>query len=59
MLKVHEVYELEFVAFIDNLIVVQIDPAPLQAIDIVGTGIGFVYVDHLQLSSSSSACRSH
>jgi hypothetical protein len=32
----------DFVAFIDNLAVVQTQPALLQALNIVGTGIGFM-----------------
>ncbi|KAF2731862.1 hypothetical protein EJ04DRAFT_554411 [Polyplosphaeria fusca] len=36
------VHEQEFIAFVDNLTVVQTQPAPLQALGFVGTGIGFV-----------------
>jgi hypothetical protein len=32
----------DFMAFIDNLAVVQTDPTPLQALNIAGTGIGFM-----------------
>ena len=42
VLQLHEVDELEFVAFIDNLTVVQQAPAPLQALNLAGTAISFV-----------------
>ncbi|CRG91952.1 hypothetical protein PISL3812_09006 [Talaromyces islandicus] len=32
----------DFMAFIDNLAVVQTEPAPLQALNLAGTGIGFI-----------------
>lgn len=32
----------EFTAFIDHLTIVQTEPVPLQALNLVGTGIGFV-----------------
>ena len=32
----------EFMAFIDHLTVVQTEPVPLKALNLVGTGIGFV-----------------
>ncbi|KAH8690856.1 hypothetical protein BGW36DRAFT_432635 [Talaromyces proteolyticus] len=32
----------EFTAFIDNLTIVQTEPVPLQALNLVGTGIGFI-----------------
>lgn len=42
VLQLHGVDELEFVAFIDNLTVVQQAPAPLQALNVAGTAISFV-----------------
>lgn len=32
----------EFMAFIDHLTIVQTEPVPLQALNLVGMGIGFV-----------------
>jgi hypothetical protein len=36
------VNEQDFLAFIDNLSIVQAPPAPLQALDIAGKAAGFV-----------------
>ncbi|KAE8443144.1 hypothetical protein EG329_002313 [Mollisiaceae sp. DMI_Dod_QoI] len=41
-LQLHAVHEQEFVAFIDNLTIAQTAPAVLQALNVAGTGIGFV-----------------
>lgn len=43
-LQVHDVPVEEFIAFIDNLAVVETVPAPLRALNIAGTAIGFVWV---------------
>ncbi|KAF2107058.1 hypothetical protein BDV96DRAFT_461599, partial [Lophiotrema nucula] len=42
VLEMQDVHMPEFLAFIENLNIVQTAPAPLQALGLVGTGIGFV-----------------
>jgi hypothetical protein len=41
-LRRHDINEVEFVAFIDNLAVAQAPPAPLQALNVAGQAVGFV-----------------
>lgn len=41
-LRVHDINEGDFVAFIDNLAVAQAAPPPLQVLDLAGSAIGFV-----------------
>lgn len=38
----HDINEVEFVAFIDNLAVAQAPPVPLQVLNVAGQAIGFV-----------------
>ncbi len=41
-LEPFNIYQQDFVAFIDNLNVAQAPPAPLQALNAAGMAIGFV-----------------
>lgn len=42
MLQHFNVSAEDFMAFIDNLAVVQTEPALLQALNLAGTGVGFM-----------------
>jgi hypothetical protein len=41
-LQAHDVHEAEFVAFIDNLAVLQAPPIPLQVLGGAGMAVGFM-----------------
>lgn len=41
-LRLYDINEEDFVAFIDNLVVAQAPTAPLQALDVAGRAVGVV-----------------
>jgi len=42
VLRLHSVHDHDFLAFIDNLAIVQAAPAPLQLLDAAGGALGIV-----------------
>jgi hypothetical protein len=50
VLRQHSVHEQDFVAFIGGLNMTQTAPVVLQAMDVVGTGIGFVWAARVNAS---------